>query len=351
MALRHLNTRRIADVQIDEQTTNFKGFFYDEGDTLGTSSRTARRTARFDSHRFIKATDVIAGFHDDKNLYDNTYYSGMSVIWPILSVSQSDDVINDEDIPEITGNLGAKFGFVYAGTNDETKIAEITDLIADKGWLVHGNPELTAQVEDLGRDPMELPSVRNANAKYMCMCMNLPLFLLFEDRANFATANQTMQVYKQGVLKRYRTWLQGILEDYWYDLILADHLGIELQDVIAMPIKIKAIFPDINFGGIYIHNAHASLTMQNVRVYIQTNSTSTSTTWEIGLRSAALNATEQTVADENTAPSAVTFSAPTTYATGLVCPDISFGQHKSIWYKRIVNAASPAFNDDTTTIN
>ena len=77
--------------------------------------------------------------------------------------------------------------------------------------------------------------------------MSLPLFLLYEDTANFATANQTMQVYKAGVLKRYRTWLQGILEDYWYDTILADHLGIEVKDVVSAPIKVKAVFADINF--------------------------------------------------------------------------------------------------------
>jgi hypothetical protein len=89
--------------------------------------------------------------------------------------------------------------------------------------------------------------VINALAKHMSIAMNLPLFMLFEDTTNFATANQVMQVYKTGVLTRYRTWLQGILEDYWYDPILADHLGIDVADVISAPIRIKAIFQDINF--------------------------------------------------------------------------------------------------------
>ena len=92
-----------------------------------------------------------------------------------------------------------------------------------------------------------MTDVRTANGKYICQCMNLPLFLMYEDTANFATANQTMQVYKAGILKRYRAWLQGILEDYWYDTILADHLGIEVKDVVSAPIKVKAIFQDINF--------------------------------------------------------------------------------------------------------
>ena len=36
---------------------------------------------------------------------------------------------------------------------------------------------------------------------------------------------------------------------------------------------------------VYLHNGHGSLTAQNVRIYISTNSTSADTTWEIGLSS------------------------------------------------------------------
>lgn len=109
---------------------------------------------------------------------------------------------------------------------------------------------------------------------------------------------------------------------------------------------------DTEYRCVYIHNSHASLTMQNVRVYISTNSTSTDDTWEVALGSAALNATEQTISDEGTAPTGVTFSnTAISYATGLAPPDIPFGQHKAIWYKRIVSAGAAAFNNDTITVN
>ena len=110
---------------------------------------------------------------------------------------------------------------------------------------------------------------------------------------------------------------------------------------------------DTEYRCVYIHNGHASLTMQNVRVYISTNSTSPNDAWEIALGSAALNATEQTVADETTPPTAVTFSnTAISYATGLAPPDIPFSQpHKAIWYKRIVSAGAAAFNNDTITVS
>jgi predicted ester cyclase len=197
--------------------------------------------------RKIPATDLVPAFHDDNNVFDNSYYSGISAVWPILSVAQTIDAINDEDLPESARQLHAKFGIMYAGTSNKSTLRKLKENLEASTWLIHNEAGLTADVHDLARDLMELPNVQQALAKYICQSMSLPLFLLFEDTANFATANQVMQVYKAGQLNRYRTWFRGILEKYWYDPILADHLDIELKDVISADIKIKAMFPDINF--------------------------------------------------------------------------------------------------------
>jgi hypothetical protein len=90
--------------------------------------------------------------------------------------------------------------------------------------------------------------------------------------------------------------------------------------------------------------------MQNVRIYVSSNTTSTADEWDIGLGTAAINATEQTVANETTAPSGVSFSAPTTYATGLASADIPFGQHRSVWYRRTVNAGAAAIDSNSITL-
>ena len=235
IALKHLTTKNIIQCYFNERTGIFEGLDYNTGKTINPV-------------KLIKATDLIPFFHDDNNILENTQGSGLSAVWPILSVSQADDVINDEDIPEICKNTGGVLTVIKAATNDDTKLTEIRNKANGKTQLVVGQGIIDeVSSYPLGRDPHELTDVRTADGKYICQCMNLPLFLMYEDTANFATANQTMQVYKAGILKRYRTWLQGILEDYWYDTILADHLNIEIKNVIAAPIKIKAIFADINF--------------------------------------------------------------------------------------------------------
>ena len=105
---------------------------------------------------------------------------------------------------------------------------------------------------------------------------------------------------------------------------------------------------DTEYRCIYIHNAHATLALLRAKVFIQTNTPSSDTDVAIGLGSSAINGTEQTVADESTAPTGVSFSAPTTYAGGLSIGDLAAGAHKAVWVRRTVNAGAAAYADSFT---
>jgi hypothetical protein len=107
---------------------------------------------------------------------------------------------------------------------------------------------------------------------------------------------------------------------------------------------------DTEYRLVYLLNNHGSLTAQNTHVYISSNTASSDTTIDIGLAAAGLNATETAVANENTAPASVTFSAPTTYAGGLDMGNIPNGQRYGLWIRRTVNAGAAAVNDDAVTI-
>lgn len=107
---------------------------------------------------------------------------------------------------------------------------------------------------------------------------------------------------------------------------------------------------DTEYRCVYLLNNHGSLTAQNTHVYISSNTASADTTIDIGLAAAGLNAAETAVANENTAPSSVSFSAPTTYAGGLDMSNIPNGQYYGLWLRRTVNASAAAANDDAVTI-
>ena len=66
------------------------------------------------------------------------------------------------------------------------------------------------------------------------------------------------------------------------------------------------------------------------------------------MSSAVGTGNEQTVADEQTAPSGVSFSAPSNFAGGLSIGDIPAGSHKAVWARRTVTAGAAAVNDTAT---
>lgn len=107
----------------------------------------------------------------------------------------------------------------------------------------------------------------------------------------------------------------------------------------------EAASGDIEYRAIYVHNAHATLTLEAAKLWIQANTPSADTTLEVGLGTSAVNATEQTIANEGVAPSGVTFVAAADEAGAISLGDIPAGQHRAVWIKRIVSAAAAASND------
>lgn len=113
--------------------------------------------------------------------------------------------------------------------------------------------------------------------------------------------------------------------------------------------SLNNLFPDVtgaenaasnvDYQCVFIYNAHGSLTWQGVVVWISAE-TASGSAYGIGVdttaASAVANASAQalTIANKNTAPAGVTFTAPTTQATGISVGDIPAGQVRAIWVRR-----------------
>lgn len=104
----------------------------------------------------------------------------------------------------------------------------------------------------------------------------------------------------------------------------------------------------VEYRCLYVHNAHATLTLTAAKVWLQANTASDDTQLAIGLGTSAVGGDEQSVADEATAPAGVTFSEPANKAAGLAIGDLAPGQSKAVWLRRTVNAGAAASNDTAT---
>lgn len=109
---------------------------------------------------------------------------------------------------------------------------------------------------------------------------------------------------------------------------------------------------DTEYRCFFILNNHATLTLQNARIWLSALTPSADDEVDIALGNVAVGtADEQVVANEGTAPSSptLTFSRPTTSGTALTIGDIAPGQHKGIWVRRVVNPGAGAYTNNTFT--
>ena len=97
---------------------------------------------------------------------------------------------------------------------------------------------------------------------------------------------------------------------------------------------------DTEYRCLFVKNDSAE-TAYNVKLWIDTNTTSAEDTFNIGLDLTGVGDTADTVGDESTAPDpAVTFSAAANQGAALSLGNMTTKQSYPIWIKRIVTAGS-----------
>lgn len=111
----------------------------------------------------------------------------------------------------------------------------------------------------------------------------------------------------------------------------------------------------VEYRCIGVRNGNASLTLEAARVWIASQVASGATI-AIGVET-PVSGSVQTIANETTAPTAVSFSAPADYANGLVLTsegnaagEIAAGEWVAVWIRRTVPAATSALDNDGATL-
>ncbi|MBN4063472.1 hypothetical protein JYT79_01690 [Cardiobacterium sp. AH-315-I02] len=107
---------------------------------------------------------------------------------------------------------------------------------------------------------------------------------------------------------------------------------------------------DAEYRCLYVKNTHATLTYQNAKIWVETETTSADSDELIGLGSSAVNGLEQTVVDESTAPTGVAFTQSNLEAGALAIGDIPAGHHKAVWMRRDITAGAAAVNNDSSVL-
>lgn len=145
----------------------------------------------------------------------------------------------------------------------------------------------------------------------------------------------------------------------------ATSLGDQISTTVITDATLNALFDDVSgpenaaseaeYRCIFIHNSNASNSYQNVVMWLSAevaNGASIAIGADTTAASAVGAATAQalTVANEDTAPAGVTFTAPTTQGAGISLGSIPAGQCKAVWVRR-TTANTAALNNDGVTFS
>lgn len=113
---------------------------------------------------------------------------------------------------------------------------------------------------------------------------------------------------------------------------------------------------DTEYRAIAFHNNHGSLALTTCKVWIQVDTGNGEDDISFGVEAPSNETTGyiQTIADESTAPSAISFSDATSKATGLACPltggEVGAGEWFGIWLRRIISASASAKSAEAVTM-
>jgi hypothetical protein len=164
--------------------------------------------------------------------------------------------------------------------------------------------------------------------------------LIWRYSVTTGTAGNTTAGTAAGSLGRYistTAWAGGAANDLFDDITGAENAA-----------------STVDYRCIFIYNSNAANAYQNAVAYISAEvagGASVAIGPDTTAASALGSATAQalTIANETTAPAGVTFTAPTTAATGIALGTIGVGQVKAFWLRRTA-ANTAALSGDSVTI-
>lgn len=107
---------------------------------------------------------------------------------------------------------------------------------------------------------------------------------------------------------------------------------------------------DTEYRAFYVLNNHGTLTLESAKIWIDSETVHTGENVQIALAGEGINATMETVANENTGPVGESFQEAATEGAALTLGNIAPSQRYGIWLKRITGVGTAAKSNYTIVI-
>jgi hypothetical protein len=175
---------------------------------------------------------------------------GRSIIQPILSVSEQNRMMNEQDLPEIFRARWAPSGLFTSETMSQEELAEfIAERDSAKDTGVKGKMEYIKLSTDA--DPEPMTKARHENSRFMLMQTDVPSFMMkMEEITNRATSASVLAAWRSLTLENDRTEFRELMWEQFYQPLIVLYMQANGEpdfDMIDFDAKIAYVFQNLAF--------------------------------------------------------------------------------------------------------
>jgi hypothetical protein len=181
----------------------------------------------------LKAEDIFYIALRNYHMSPGTYHYGYSLFEKIISLSETNRVINQRNLPETNFRLWSPMLLIKMPNNvNQTVMNQMQNDVANgAGNAIVTNQQVNIDPVLINVSLQEMTTERSQNNLEIIRQMQFPELLYNPDIMNRATSQELMETWNVFVLGPYQTWLSDIIQEQWIDpiikvLIENDQLGI-----------------------------------------------------------------------------------------------------------------------------
>jgi len=236
-ALHVLNSKRLAQVEIDPQTWQLLGVHYLDLNK-GSSGM----------EDVLPIETLIYFAYRDYHVSPGSLFYGLSALEGIVDGSDSKRIAKQEDIKEIMKSNWAPF-LIMKFINPNITVQQMQEVVngIQPGLPFAHKQDLETTTVDLQSDLKKLTDAVDFLNRESLRELGVPGFIAgYEQIANYANSQQVLLAFKEIELEADRTWISGVVEQQWLNKLFYQLLDID-PDVDQPEVKLKYTFSDISF--------------------------------------------------------------------------------------------------------
>lgn len=185
----------------------------------------------------IKTEDIFYLAFRNYHMSPNTMHYGYSLFEKIISLSETNRVINQRNLPETNFRLWSPMLLIKMPNNvNQTVMNSMQQDIANgAGNAIVTNQQVQIEPVTLNVSLQEMTTERNQNNLEIVRQLQMPELLYNPDIMNRATSQELMESWNVFVLGPYQTWIADTIQEQWIDKILKQLIENDQAGIIDEP--------------------------------------------------------------------------------------------------------------------